>query len=112
MEGMRFLIINEVGPVNHGIINQRLTPDRYLVTFARVPQSSRVAALDEIMGWNLFPNDETMNAFIADNQATPAVPKADPDANPKTPRPPSKSVAKRIRAQKANKKKGVNRGSK
>jgi hypothetical protein len=68
MQGMRFLVIGDKGPMNHGLITQRLTEDRYLVTFARKPQVSRIAALDEIMGWNLFPDDNAMNLFIADWQ--------------------------------------------
>lgn len=68
MQGMRFLILGEAGPVNHGVIVQRVTEEKYLCTFARKPSSSRLVATDEIMNWNLFPNDETMNDFIIELQ--------------------------------------------
>lgn len=68
MQGMRFLILGESGPVNHGVIVQRITDEKYLCTFARKPSSSRLVTTDEITQWNLFPNDESMNNFILELQ--------------------------------------------
>lgn len=65
MQGMRFLLLSEAGPTNHGVITQRVSEDKYLCTFMRQPQSSRLVTTDEITTWNLFPNDEAMNTFIA-----------------------------------------------
>ena len=65
MQGMKFLMIGEDGrPFNHGIIAQKVTDERYLCTFARQPQVSRLCHVDEIATWQLFPTDEMMNAFI------------------------------------------------
>jgi len=81
MQGMRFLLLGEDSrPVNHGIIAQKVTEDRYLCTFFRNPQVSRLCHVDEISTWNLFPNDETMNAFI--NEIVKQIPPANPPANP------------------------------
>ena len=77
MQGMRFLLVNEAGPINHGVIVKEITPEKYLCTFARVPQSSRVCDITEIQGWNLFPNDDQMNAFIASLQKQKAPPPPD-----------------------------------
>lgn len=67
MQGMRFLLLGDDGrPVNHGIITQRVTEERYMCTFVRNPQVSRLCHVDEIATWNLFPNDEQMNAFISE----------------------------------------------
>lgn len=99
MEGMHFLLVNEQGkPMGHGVIAQRINQDRYLCTFLRNPQVSRVVGIDEIGTWNLFPNQDAMNAFIAQ------LPKAKPAPDPK--KPASKSQQKRVSAQKkAGKKK-------
>lgn len=104
MQGMRFLVINEKGPVNHGIIQQKLTDEKYLVTFVRIPQVSRVASLDEISTWNLFPNEDAMNAFIVDlrkQQATPPDDKANPN---KVPPIPGKKIGTKRRAKKIQRK--------
>ena len=66
MQGMRFLIVGENGPMNHGIIVSSITAEKYLCSFARVPQSSRVCDLEEIQQWNLFPTDDAMNTFISE----------------------------------------------
>jgi len=99
MQGMRFLLLNEKGPINHGIITQRVTEDKYLCTFMRNPQSSRLVTTDEITTWNLFPNDEALNAFIA------AIPKQDPGAPAPDGRPPKDNSHKKPPAIKAIKKK-------
>ena len=65
MNGMRFLIVGQDGPLNHGVIAQTITAEKYLCRFARIPTSCRVCGIEEIQGWNLFPTDEEMNAFIA-----------------------------------------------
>ena len=84
MQGMRFLILNEEGkPINHGIIAQRITPEKYLCSFTRNPPVARVCDLTEIQGWNLFPTDDAMNAFIESIQK---------DLN-KTPPPPADTTA-------------------
>lgn len=65
MQGMRFLIVAEDGrPVNHGLIAQKISEDKFLCQFARSPSSCRLVHTDEIMNWNLFPTDEGMNDFI------------------------------------------------
>lgn len=70
MQGMKFLLLNEQGtPLNHGVILQKVTNEHYLCTFARTPQVTRLCHVNEITGWNLFPNDEAMNAFILSIQA-------------------------------------------
>jgi len=74
MQGMKFLLVNEQGPINHGIIQQQITPEKYLCTFVRDPQVSRVVDIEEIQQWNLFPTDETMNAFIVELQKNNPVP--------------------------------------
>ncbi len=109
MEGMHFLLVNEQGkPMGHGVIAQRINQDRYLCTFARQPQVSRVVGVDEIATWNLFPNQDAMNAFIA------ALPKAKPAPGAPPPKKPaSKSQQKRISAQNpTSKKRGKKKASK
>lgn len=65
MQGMRFLLLNEDGkPINHGLIAQKITPEKYLCSFTRNPPVSRVCDLTEIQGWNLFPTDDALNIFI------------------------------------------------
>lgn len=89
MQGMRFLLLGDDGrPFNHGIITQKVTEERYLCTFFRNPQVSRLCHVDEIAGWNLFPNDEAMNQFIAALAAQdPKFQKEQPPADP--PQPPA-----------------------
>lgn len=66
MQGQSFLILNNKGtPVNHGVILEQITPERYLCYFAAKPAMSRVVRLEEIEGYNLFPNDDALNVFIA-----------------------------------------------
>ena len=65
MQGTRFLIVDENGQAtNHGIILQQITPERYLCRFVKRPAVQRIIRLDEIETWNLFQNDEELNAFI------------------------------------------------
>lgn len=76
MQGLKFLLLNQEGkPINHGLIVERITPEKYLCQFERNPPSARVCDLQEIQLWNLFPTDDAMNAFIAsvgkDKQTTP-----------------------------------------
>jgi hypothetical protein len=84
MQGMRFLILFENGPVNNGIITQQITPEKYLCTFFRKPQSSRVVDIAEIQQWNLFPNDDGLNAFLKEvnTQQEPSAPPAPPAPKP------------------------------
>lgn len=87
MQGMRFLMLGETGqPVNHGVIQQKTTEERYLCTFFRQPQVSRLCHVDEIGTWNLFPNDDAMNAFIsairAENPPAGDKPPVDPPKDP------------------------------
>ena len=102
MEGMKFLILNQEGkPANHGTIAQRITPEKYLCQFDRTPTSCRVCRIEEIEGWNLFPTDKEMNAFIkALEPKKPPAPPADP---PKTNG--SKPNAKKSKAKKKAKSK-------
>lgn len=101
MQGMRFLLMAEAGPINHGIITSRVTEDKYLCTFMRNPQSSRLCTTDEIATWNLFPNDEAMNAFIAALQEQPpAAPPA--GAPPGVADHQKKKVAKKVSKKKAS----------
>ena len=72
MQGMRFLLINEQGAIiNNGVITQRVTEERYMCTFMRPPQVSRLVHVDEIATWNLFPNDEAVQAFVNELQQQP-----------------------------------------
>jgi hypothetical protein len=83
MQGMRFLLLGDDGrPVNHGIITQRVTEERYMCTFVRNPQVSRLCHVDEIAAWNLFPNDEQMNAFISEVVKLNPPPQPEPPAEP------------------------------
>ena len=78
MQGMRFLLLGKDGkPINHGIIAQRITAEKYLCTFTRTPPVSRVCDIEEIQGWNLFPTDDALNAFIIDIQKKEAAPPTD-----------------------------------
>lgn len=106
MQGMRFLLMGEKGPINHGIITQRVTEEKYLCTFMRNPQSSRLCTTDEIAQWNLFPNDESMNLFIATlQQQDPNAPS--PDGRPPAGKPPGvdQHQAKKKAKKKVSKKK-------
>ena len=107
MEGMNFLLVNEQGkPMGHGIIASRINENRYLCTFLRQPQVSRVVGVDEIATWNLFPNQDAMNAFVAALPKSPGTPPPPPSKEPASKKPASKSQQKRISAQKkASKKK-------
>jgi hypothetical protein len=102
MQGMRFLLLGDDGrPMNHGIVAQKVTEERYLCTFMRNPQVSRLCHVDEISTWNLFPNDDQLNSFIAiiARQNPPAEP-------PKQPEPPAEPPGgKKAPAKKASKKK-------
>lgn len=81
MKGMHFLLLGENGrPINHGIIVNQVSQERFLCSFAKQPRLSRLCHVDEIGTWNLFPNADEMNAFItAIAAATP------PPAKEKTP---------------------------
>jgi hypothetical protein len=109
MQGMLFLIVGEKGPINHGIIAQQITPEKYLCQFARQPTSSRVVSLEEIQKWNLFPNEDQMNAFLLTVQAETGVP-----TKPVTELPPPDNSGKKPPAikQVAKKKTGTNRRAK
>lgn len=99
MQGMRFLLLGEDGrPINHGIITQKVTEDRYLCTFFRNPQVSRLCHVDEIGQWNLFPNDEVMNQFIAALNTNPVPgPGGEPEDPPAEKPPAKKKAAKKKR---------------
>ena len=98
MQGMRFLCLNEQGqPVNHGIIAQTITAERYLCRFSANPPMSRVVRLEEIETWQLFPTDDELNKFIK------AIVAQKPPAE--KPPEPKKKVAKKKASKKASKKK-------
>jgi hypothetical protein len=108
MQGMRFLMLGENGqPFNHGVIQQKTTEERYLCTFFRQPQVSRLCHVDEIGQWNLFPNEEAMNKFIGqivkDNPPAPPAGDTPPPPPPADPPGASKKTAKKV-AKKAAKK--------
>lgn len=88
MQGMRFLLLNEKGkPINHGIISQKITPEKYLCTFTRNPQVSRVCDITEIEGWNLFPTDDALNDYIEAIRKEEKVAAPPADSPPKDPPP-------------------------
>ena len=64
MQGFHFLILSDKKLINHGVIVQRITAKKYLCEFARNPTVCRVCSITEIQGWNLFPSENLMNAFI------------------------------------------------
>lgn len=104
MQGMRFLLLDENGrPFNHGVIVNKVTDERYLCTFARNPQVSRLCHVDEIGAWNLFPTDDAMNSFILSIQAQtgePEKPVETPpvlDIDPKSTQPPKKKAKKKAK---------------
>lgn len=102
MQGMRFLMLNEQGqPLNHGVIVSKVTDERYLCTFARNPQVTRLCHVDEIGQWNLFPTDDAMNAFILNIQAQTGAP-AKPVETPPAPKKVTKK--KKVIKKKAKKK--------
>ena len=108
MEGMHFLLVNEQGkPMSHGVIAKRVTDERYLCTFLRAPQVSRLAHVDEIAQWNLFPNQDAMNAFIASLPKAKPAPGTGGERDPaegNNELPPPKTAAKKRGKKKASKK--------
>lgn len=109
MQGMRFLLIGDDGkPINHGVIVQQIGPEKYLCQFARVPTVCRLVHTDEIMGWNLFPNDDAMNDFILaiTKQASPEQSPGDSrlDIGPATQSPAEKKAKKKTSPRKKKKK--------
>ncbi len=104
MQGMRFLLLGDDGrPVNHGVITQRVTEERYMCTFVRNPQVSRLCHVDEISSWNLFPNDEQMNAFITEiMKLNPPEPPPQPEPPVEPPGDPQVPVKKKAGKKKAN----------
>jgi hypothetical protein len=65
MQGMKFVVIGQNNQViNHGQIVQQINDDKFLCQFQRPPAVARLVHTDEIMGWNLFPNDELLGEFI------------------------------------------------
>ena len=106
MQGFRFLVLGEKGPTAHGIITQQITPEKYLCTFLMNPQVSRVCSIDEIQQWNLFPNEDAMNAFavhLRRQTQPPPAPQAEPPAEPPAGTPPEKK--KKVHKKKASVKK-------
>lgn len=108
MQGMKFLIVGQDGrPVNHGTIVNQVGAEKFLCQFARQPTCCRLVHTDEILGWNLFPNDDGLNAFILSIQAQtgePEKPVETPpelDVDPKPTQPPKKK-AKRKAKKKSN----------
>ena len=107
MQGMRFLIMSENGPVNHGVIAQQITPEKYLCNFAKQPSSARVCDITEIQQWNLFPSDESMNKFISaiqKQQAAPVPAEPEPKLPPGAPEKKAKKKTSkpRVAKKKAN----------
>lgn len=81
MIGFKFLILGKKNkPINHGTIAEKLTEGKYLCQFQRIPTSCRVVDILEIEGWNLFPDEDSMNKFISALQEKPP---ADPPKDPK-----------------------------
>jgi hypothetical protein len=96
MQGMMFLLMSEQGPVNQGVVTSQITPEKYLCTFVRPPQVSRICDIEEMQQWNFFPNQDSMNDFVRQMQQQAA---GDPKPDPKKPDPkkpdPKKPAAKK-----------------
>jgi hypothetical protein len=96
MQGMKFLIVGQDGrPVNHGTIVNQVGAEKFLCQFARSPSVCRLVHTDEILGWNLFPTDELMNAFITDLTQNNPPAEDPPGKDPKQPQ--KKKVSKKKR---------------
>ncbi len=83
--GFKFLILGpENKPINHGTIIEKVAEGKYLCQFTRSPPSCRVVDVTEVQGWNLFPADDAMNAFIAalDKKPDDPPPPKDPPKDP------------------------------
>lgn len=66
MLGMIFLILDDNRQIlAHGVVTQKLTDSKYLCTFMREPQSSRICDIEQMQNWHLFPNLKAMSAFTA-----------------------------------------------
>ena len=107
MQGMRFLLLDENGnAINNGIITQKVTDERYMCTFMRPPQVSRLCHVNEIGTWNLFPTDEALQTFVnVLNEQPPADPPADPppgDKPPGTKKKAKKKASKKVAKKKTN----------
>jgi len=109
MQGMLFLVVNQEGrPVNHGVIAEKITAEKYLCHFAANPPSARVCDIAEIQQWNLFPTDETLNTFIkalSKNEPPPPPPlppvgESELVIDPEPTKPPAKKKKKKKRADK------------
>jgi len=97
--------MGEKGPNNHAIITQQITPEKYLCTIMTNPQGTHVGPIEEVQQFNLFPNDDAMNAFIvARRQPKPEAPKPEVDPTELPPGAPKKKVAKKKAAKKVAKK--------
>lgn len=110
MQGMRFLIVGQDGrPVNHGVIAQKVSEDKFLCQFARQPTSCRLVHTDEILNWNLFPTDDDLNTFIANlveqNPPAPDQVPGELEVGPATNDPQKKTPRKKAAKKKAAKKK-------
>lgn len=117
MQGFKFLVLDQQGAaVNHGIIAQTITPEKYLCQFARKPTSCRVVRIEEIETWNLFPDDDSMNNFVSALNANIEPPpqtkapegsngedKTDEPEEPEKPPAPTKPPASKKKAKKKSK---------
>ncbi len=106
MIGFKFLVLGQENkPLNHGTIIEKVTDGKYLCQFTRVPTSCRVVDVSEIQGWNLFPTDDAMNAFIT---ALEKKPPADPPKDPPKPNPRPRKIRAKSNDKKSKKSKTSN----
>lgn len=101
MQGMMFLLMSEQGPINQGVVTSQITPEKYLCTFVRPPQVSRICDIEEMQQWNFFPNQDSMNDFVRQMPQQQAA--GDPKPDPKKPAA-KKPAAKKPAAKKSVKK--------
>ena len=65
MQGMLFVMLNKDGQaVNHGLIAQAITPEKYLCQFAIPTPSSRVVTIEELQSYTLFNDVNQQKAFM------------------------------------------------
>ena len=109
MQGLLFLILNQEGtPLNHGIIVEKLTGEKYLCQFQKPPVSNRVVSIEEIQGFNLFSTQEQFDNFLNSVQKSRATTsKTSIEKPPSTNDTAAKAAAKRVAKKKITKKRAA-----
>lgn len=65
MQGFRLLVIGADGkPTNHGTVLNRITDEKWLCYFSRIPNLGRICDVVEMETWLFFPDDDAMNTYI------------------------------------------------